>query len=101
MGGYGTPMVYERRVASFKELLAEVKGLATDEGVRIEGRYRDEKCLIFVTRHSGKYALWLSSKRRRDGVQGRIDEFKDFIEFRLLERFLRGVISEPFRAYIY
>jgi hypothetical protein len=94
-------MAYETRVGSAKELFEKLEDLAPDEGVRIAARYRGEDCFVFVTRHSGKYALWLKTARSKGGSQPRTEEFKDFDEFAVLKKFIFGVISEPLRAYVY
>lgn len=94
-------MVYETRVRSSKELFDRLEDLAPDEGVRIAAEYHAEHCLVFVTRHSGKYAVWIRATQQKTGSQPRTEEFKDFKGFAPLKKFLFRVISEPLKAYVY
>jgi hypothetical protein len=94
-------MAYETRVASSKELFDKLEDLDPDEGVRIVARYDGKSSFVFVTRHSGKYALWIRAAKQEAGSQPRREEFKDFKDFALLKKFLFGVISEPIKAYVY
>ncbi len=94
-------MVYERRILSLRELLSELEELAPDEGARVGGNYGGEDCFVFVTRHSGKYAIWLRARRAGGRIRGGVNEFKDFSNLGLLKKFLVGVITEPLRAHMY
>ncbi len=94
-------MVYETSVRSAKELFEKLVDLAPDEGVRIMANYHGEDRLVFVTRHSGKYALWIRPVRQGRKSEDRTGEFKDFRDFRLLKKFLFGIIAEPLKAYVY
>ena len=91
-------MVYELKVKSLKELFDELKGLEVDAGVRASGEFQGRKSLIFITRHSGKYAIWIRDRRHREGDRG---IFKDIHDYADLHKFLEGVLERPLRAYIY
>ncbi len=94
-------MVYETRVGSSKELFDKLEDLAPDEGVRIIAKYHGEVCLVFVTKHSGKYALWIRAARKKRKTPDRTEEFKDFKDLDLLKKFLLGIVAEPLKAYVY
>lgn len=91
-------MVYEFKVKSQKELFEELKGLEVDAGVRATGEFQGRKSLVFITKHSGKYALWIRDRRRSKGDLGVFKEFQDYGD---LHKFLVGVLEKPLRAYLY
>ena len=91
-------MVYELRVKSFERLFEELKGLDVDTGIRALGEFEGRKSLIFITRHSGKYALWIRDRSRRSGAQGVILDFHGYGELR---RFLEETLDKPIKAHMY
>lgn len=91
-------MVYELRVKSLEQLFEHVKDLEVDTGIRAEGKLRGKESLIFITRHSGKYALWIRARNGRSGERG---TFLNFSEFSKLHKFLEETLNRPLRAHIY
>ena len=91
-------MVYEIKLTSPKEFYAELKGLEVDAGVRANGEFEGRKSLIFITKHSGKYAIWIrdrSPSGRKNGT------FRDFGTYGELLEFLQGTIDRPLLAFTY
>lgn len=91
-------MVYEIKLKSRKEFFDELKGLEVDTGVRVYGKLNGRRSVIFITKHSGKYALWI--RDRRSGKTGS-GSFKDVDDYEELSNFLEGTIEKPLRAFIY
>ena len=94
----GPDMVYDLKMKSLKELFEELKGLEVDSGVRTFAEFNGRKSLVFITKHSGKYALWIRDRRRRKGDCGIFKEFHDRGD---LSKFLARTLERPLRAYIY
>ncbi len=90
-------MVYELRVKSFEQLEGLLEGLEVDTGVRAFGEFRGRKSVIFITRHSGKYHLWVRGRGRK-GEKG---SFLDFDEFKDLHAFLERALDRPVQARVY
>ncbi|MDA4128601.1 MAG: hypothetical protein OK422_04005 [Thaumarchaeota archaeon] len=91
-------MVYESKLKSKKRLFEELRELDADAGVRAWGTFDGRKSLIFITRHSGKYAIWIRGVRLRRGDRG---SFKDFRDYASVNRFLSSTLDTPIKAYLY
>ena len=91
-------MVYERRLKSRKEFFNELRGLEIDAGVRIQSTFRKRTGAIFITKHTGKYHLWIKQDTLQRGDAGTFMEFPDF---EALSKFLLGVLHGPLHAFIY
>ncbi len=91
-------MVYERTLRSQKQLRDELRGLEVDAGVRASGTFEGTSSLIFVTKHSGTYSVWIRANNRRDPARGRFKAFRSFSE---LSDFLEDVLDRPLKAHIY
>ena len=91
-------MVYELRIKSFARLFDELKRLDVDSGVRALGRFQGKESLVFVTKHSGSYALWIRGRNRRNETQGTILNFRDYGELR---GFLEKTLDRPIKAHMY
>ena len=96
-------MAYERKLTSFSELIEELRDLEADEGVRIVTNKRRRKEFVFVTHHTGRYALAIcrAERRGRRLLPGRKISFDEFSDDVSLRNFLTGVVSKPLNAYIY
>ncbi len=96
-------MVYERKVTSFRELLEELRDLEADEGVRIITNTKGSKGFVFVTHHSGRYAVAIGDAERKGGrlLPGRKTAFREFFDDASLREFLMETISKPLDAHVY
>lgn len=91
-------MVYEIRIKSRGALYRELRGLEVDAGIRADAKLEGKAALVFITRHSGKYAIWIRAKRHPKGDKG---TFVDFERFSELRDFLHGALVDPLKAYVY
>ena len=89
-------MVYERLVTTMPQLLREVEGLEYDSGIRMTAKIDGEKKLVFVTKHSGEYSLWV---RKNEETKG--GSFRRFSDFPAVKKFLSGIVDKPLKAYVY
>jgi len=96
-------MVYETRISSLKKLVAELQDLEADEGVRILTGRGGKKKIVFVTRHSGRYAIAICAAVAKGGewLPGKVLQFKEFLDQKRLRDFLRSIGAEPLKAYLY
>ncbi len=96
-------MVYETKVTSLKELFDELRNLESDEGVRILTSRAGERRIVFVTRHSGRYAMAICAAATKGGrwVPGKTLQFKEFFDERRLREFLTNIATKPLKAYVY
>ncbi len=91
-------LVYETRVKSLAELLRSVKDMEVDTGVRALGVYDGRRSLIFITKHSGSYALWIRDRNEKGTGRGAFLSFRDFEGLR---GFLEKALDRPLRAHMY
>jgi hypothetical protein len=89
---------YEILVKAPRRVWAELMSLEADAGLRSEGTFEGKKCYVFVTRHSGRYAVWVRPKSERGKKDGRIIHFETYDSAR---DFLNGSLDRPLRAYLY
>lgn len=71
--------------------------MEVDSGIRTHGTVKGKKTLVFITRHSGKYFVWL----RPEDAKGDPGTFRDFGRLSELRRFLDPIVEAPARASLY
>jgi hypothetical protein len=96
----GRVVLYEKKIASFPELIRELDIIDLDAGVRIAGKFKGKKCFVFVTRSPAGFTSILSSVKRvgKDSVPDKRILVRDFQTIQELEGFLGGVITKPLVA---
>ncbi len=96
-------MLFEKKIVSFHQLMEKIQGLDLDAGIRASGKYKEKKCLVFVTRFPGGFAV-VASSVKREGKEDFPDRqllAKEFTDQRELESFLNSVVSKPVKAFLY
>jgi hypothetical protein len=97
-------MVYEKRLNTLSELADELRNLDFDGGVRVQGSYGGERCLIFITKSGDRFVMALySGKRGTSGLEvpDRRLMLREYEEIGPLMRFLEGEALDPLEAYSY
>jgi len=91
------PTSYETKLKTSKAFHDALENLEVDSGIRTHGTVKGKKSFIFITRHSGRYFLWL----RPVDAKGNPGTFRDFGQFSELRRFLDPIVEAPIRASLY
>ena len=93
-------VLYEKKIASFAELIRELDIIDLDAGIRIVGRAKGKKCFVFVTRSPTGFTSILCSIKRvgKDSIPDKRVLAKDFRTIQELETFLAGVVTKPLVA---
>jgi hypothetical protein len=96
----GTVVLYEKKIASFPELIRELNVIDSDAGIRIVGKYKGKKCFVFVTRSAAGFTSILCSMKRvgKESVPDKRLLVKDFGSVEGIEEFLAGVVPKPLVA---
>ena len=94
-------MFYEKEVTSFDDLMKAAKVLDEDSGIRLVGERNGKKCLVFITRFGGSFAMMTYSMVRKTGVPGRRLGVAEFDDVDALAGALRRVAPGRIRAYVY
>ena len=94
-------MFYEKEVTSFDDLMKAAKVLDEDSGIRLVGERNGKKCLVFITRFGGSFAMMTYSMVRKTGAPGRRLEAVEFDGVDEFADALRRVAPSRIRAYVY
>ena len=96
-------MVYETKLTSLDELFEELQNLESDEGVRMLTDEAGKRRMVFVTRHSGRYAIAICAAAAKGGrwVPGKTLQFLEFFDQKRLREFLSSIATKPLKAYLY
>ena len=96
---------FEKTVTSLPKLLAELKLLDLDSGVRTFGDYNGKKNqFVFISRSpNGSYIIMVYGRKNRSGTAVPAQRLlvKEFSTVDALEGYVRPLLSRPVRAYIY
>lgn len=96
-------MIYEKRINSFPQVMAELSALDPDAGVRSTGRFGTRKCLVFVTRSLNVYTVALYSVKtvKKESLPDKRLLVKEFANLQELGKFLSEVVARPVKAFAY
>jgi len=95
-------LLYEKQVGSFAQLMKEVRRLDSDAGVRLPGKFRGRRCLIFLTKSVGGYTVIVCAVSK--GVQpipGKRLWAEQFARTGELEAFLKDLTKGRVQAFVY
>jgi hypothetical protein len=92
---------YEKPLTSFSELVRRLKSLDQDAGIRLVGRRRGRKVLVFVTRFGPKYTVMTYSVNSGTGGPGRRLNTSEFDSPETAGVALRNLISGRLHAWLY
>lgn len=94
-------MFYEKKVASFDDLVKAVRVLDEDSGLRLIGEESGRRRLVFVTRFGERYTLMTYAMVGKTGRPGRRLGVKEFDSLDAVAEALRGAAPGRIRAYVY
>lgn len=96
----GKVVLYEKKIASFPELISELDIIDLDAGMRIVGKYKGKKCFVFVTRSPAGFTSILCSIKRvgKDSIPDKRILAKDLRTIQEAEGFLAGLVTKPLVA---
>ena len=94
-------LLYEKKVASFDDLVKAIRVLDEDSGIRLIGERHGRKCLVFVTRFGESFTMMMYSVVRKTGAPGRRLGVMEFDDIDAVAAELLIVAPDRIRAYIY
>lgn len=103
IGSYG-PIILglsDKPIASLGELFDVLAKLDLDEGVRINGRFRDKSCYIFITKSATGYTLAVFEASKNPGGLGRQIMIRDSLRLDDVKEFVERSCEMPLKAYRY
>ncbi len=97
-------LFFEKKVDSLPRLMKEVDWLDFDSGIRTFGDYGGKKKqFVFVTRspHDGYMLMVYERKNSGKPIPGKRLLVKEFPTKEELGKFMRSLLSKPFKAFVY
>lgn len=96
-------MIYEKKLNSFPEIVAELGILDLDAGIRAVGKYKSKKCYVFVTRSANGFTSLVYSIKssKKESLPDKRLLAKEFPDLKATEEFLGQIVAKPVKASAY